>query len=386
MSPLVKWACPEGKPTYGEVHEPLFCVSECLDKCASPFLIAALTHSVQSNHHKGKYISATGLSGCKRKLYLERSIPYADYMKNSFYAYRGTVMHQVVEDSSSVSLGGISLDDLGYLTEWKMLIGFCFQHGGFSLEDSVSPYDETTWDDVNCPQCKKSRVRHADREWILLGGTLDGLEPIWRNFDPDSGVLTAILWDLKTMQEYAVNYFIKGDSKNSYHPHIKDAHFLQAQVYKYLAERSTPPKALRDKGVKRIKLVESNIQAFSMGQFPRTGGSYMWKDHWTKPETSWDIPHIPFMQDDWIEEYIKVEGYPLYKSLILNEERPPICPPEGTKKGEHSWECRFCSFPGSKYCPNPEKEWELLQSGKSPEEAFSLTQGAYNGEEEEGTD
>jgi len=376
--PLTHWACPEGSPTYGETHDPKFCITECPNKCASPFMIAALTASVQTNHHRGKYVSATSLSGCKRKLLLERLVAYADYMKNSFYSYRGTVMHQVVEDASAIELDGVTLGALGYLTEWRMLVGFCFEHGGFALPDEVSAFDESTWDKVNCPACKKSRVPHVKREWILLGGTLDGLEPVWRDYDPDTGVLPCILWDLKTMQEYAVSYFIKGDPKNKYHPHVKDAHFEQAQVYKYLAERSTPPLALRERGVTRLELVEANIQAFSMGQFPRTGSTYSWKEHWRKPEKTWDIPAIHFMEDAWIENYIKVEGYPIYKSLILNEERPPIRPPEGGKADEHSWECRFCAFHGSKFCPNPAAEWAALESGMDPDNAYEAAKGAGN--------
>ena len=172
--PLVQWACPEGSPTHGESYEAKYCITECEHKCASPFLIAALTSSVQSNHHKGKYISATALSGCNRKLYLERNIPYADYMKNSFYSYRGTVMHQVVEDAGNIELGGVTLDTLGYLTEWRMLIGFCFEHGGFKLHPKVNVFNEDTWKHVKCPQCSKSRIKLSERQWILLGGTLDG--------------------------------------------------------------------------------------------------------------------------------------------------------------------------------------------------------------------
>ena len=366
--PLVRWACPEGKETYGETHDPKYCITECSDKCASPFLIAALTSSVQTNHHKGKYISATSLSGCNRKLYLERTTDYADYMKNSFYSYRGTVMHQVVEDAGNMEFEGISLGQLGYMTEWRMLIGFCFNHGGFSLHPDVDPFDENTWGKVNCPGCKKSRVPHKKREWILLGGTLDGLEPIWVEFK--DGTLPCVLWDLKTMQEYAVTYFIKGDKKNTYHRHVKDEHYLQAQVYKYLAERSTPPDTLVSQGVERLKLVESNIQVFSMGQFPRTGSSYRWKDHYTKPETDWDIPAITFMSDQDIEAYIKKAARPIYESLILNEKRPSICGPNSNKPDEHSWECRFCAFQGSKFCPNPAKEWDALLEGQEPEEAF----------------
>lgn len=279
-------------------------------------------------------------------------------------------MHQVVEDAGEIKLGGISLGALGYLTEWKMLIGYCFEHGGFRVADSVSPYDESTWESVACPECKRTRKKIADREWMLLGGTLDGLEPLWRDFDPEEGILYCVLWDLKTMQEYAVRYFIKGDDKNQYHRHVKDEHFAQAQVYKYLAERSKVPEVLAEKGVKQIKLVESNIQAFSMGEFPRTGSKYMWKEHYTHDDSLWDIPSVHFMEDEWIENHITSNGYQIYKSLILKEERATICPPEGNKKGEHSWRCRFCAFYGSAECPNPTLEWELLQSGMAAEEAF----------------
>lgn len=339
-------------------------------------MIAALTSSVQGNHHRGKYISATALSGCNRKLYLERKVSYADYMKNCFYSYRGTVMHQVVEDAGNIKLDGITLGELGYLTEWRMLIGFCFKHGGFALPETVTAFDEDSWDVVKCPQCSKSRIKLTDRQWILLGGTLDGLEPVWSDFDPDTGTLPCILWDLKTMQEYAINYFIKGDDKNTYHKHVKDPHFLQAQVYKYLVERSIPPQPLRDRGVLKLQLVESNIQAFSMGQFPRTGSSYMWKDHWRKQETVWDIPAVHLMDDTWICDYITEAAMPIYKSLILDEERPTICAPESKKPKEHSWECRFCAFENSKYCPNPIIEWEALQDGVDAEEAYIRAGGS----------
>jgi hypothetical protein len=291
-------------------------------------------------------------------------------MKNSFYSYRGTVMHQVVEDAGEIRLNGISLGAMGYLTEWKMLIGYCFDHGGFTVAKTVDPQDESTWDTVECPECKKNSKENS--EWMLLGGTLDGLEPVWAEFDEATGVLPCILWDLKTMQEYAVTYFIKGEAKNTYHRHVKDEHFLQAQVYKYLAERSLVPEVLEQRGVKSVKLVESNIQAFSMGQFPRTGSSYMWKAHYTHPLSLWDIPSIHFLDNAEIEAHINVNGREIYETLVKNERRASICPPDSKKSEVHSWRCDFCCFPGTTYCPNPSVEWRELESGKSPDEAFRI--------------
>lgn len=373
MSPLTKWACPSSAPTYGETHIPLYCITECTNKCLSPFLLAALTNSVQGNHHRGKYLSATSLSGCVRKLKAERTIDYSDEPRNQFYAYRGTVMHQVLDDASGLDLIGNNVGTLyeaGFLSEFRMAIGFCFEHGGFKLHKKVSAFDESTWTHLVCPSCKKeSRLG----DLFILGGTLDGFEPIWEEFDHKEGTLWGHLHDLKTMAEYAVKIFIQGDKKkNTYHPHIKDSHFIQANIYKYLLERSAPPPNLKKRGVKRFKLRSGNIQAFSMNDAPRTGAAYSWTPHYTQSKSNWDIPSIEFETEEFIENYIRTKGRPVYEALIKGAEYASICEPEKNSRGRHSWQCDFCSFAGSYVCPNPKAEWEHLQNGKTPEEAFIL--------------
>jgi len=370
MSPLVRWACPENKPTFGETHEASHCITTCEDKCASPFMIAALTASNQRNHHRGKYISATSLSGCVRKLQLERTVDYADFMQNSFYGYRGTVMHQVVEDSALVDLGELgSLESLGYLSEWRMSIGFCMEHGGFRLPAGSDATQDDAWLDTACPDCEPNNPTQV----LLLGGTLDGLEPIWDTFDPDEGTLDAILWDLKTMQEYAVRYFIQGDKKNVYHPNVKDGHYEQAQMYRYMAEICEPPQLLKDRGVKRLNLIEANIQVFAMNKFPRTGTHNSFKSG-RSAEMDYFVPEITFESNEWVEEYIRERALPIYHSLVTGEKRGPITEPTGGN--EHSWLCRFCAFYETEYCPDPTSEWKLLQENVVPDEAFiQVSQG-----------
>jgi hypothetical protein len=369
--PITHWACPADKPTYGEAHTADFCITECQHKCVSPFLIAALTASNQKNHHKGKYISATSLSGCVRKLKSERTLNYAEYMANALYAYRGTVMHQVVEDAAGIRMpNGLVLAEVGYVTEWRMLIGFCFHHGGFEVAETVDVNDEATWDTVHCPLCVEQDVPAEERGWFLLGGTLDGLEPLWDQFDEEEGILYAILWDLKTMADYAITKFITGDDSASHHPNVKDGYVVQANIYKYLAERSIPPEILRKRGVKKIRFVESHIQAFGMSHFPRTGSTYRYKKHWKHELSDWEIPGIEFWADDQIEAFISEKGRPIYETLILDNDRGPICEPEG-KGPEHSWECRFCAFYETAICPNPSVEWKALKKGATPEEAFA---------------
>ena len=388
--PLVKWACPEGSPTYGQSFEPTYCITKCPHRCASPFLLAAMTFANQSNHHKGKYMSATSLSGCTRKLQLERLVDYADFVKNAFYAYRGTVMHAVVENAADVALitpeGAdlISLLELGYITEWHMKIGFCLEHGGFAVPDDADPDNDDTWGP--CPTCVAKRTPKKRRKAFLLGGTMDGLEPLWHQFDPETGVLPCIIWDLKTMADYAMTKFITGDSQNEHHPNVKDEHFLQLHVYKYLGERSLPPETLRARGVKKLVMVAGNIQGFGMSDMPRTGGSYRYRKSYRSEWVDYHIPSVEFKEDEWVEEYIRDNSKPRIRALIDVSERGEITEPAKNSKGAHSWMCTLCAFHGSAHCPDPEKEWkwtiELSRDGMSREDARAQAFRIASGEPE----
>ena len=379
--PVTHFACPPGKPTYGEVHEPEHCITKCQHRCMSPYLMAAIVASNQKNHHKGKYVSATALSACVRKLQNERTLDYAEYYHNLYYAFRGTVTHTVLEEAVGVKLGeGKSLEDLGFLSEWRMQIGFCFRHGGFRVPATLDASNPETWVGVACPGCVKDQVPPEESEWFILGGTLDGLEPVWELFKAKSGILPAKLHDLKTMQEYAITYFVKGDAGNTLHPQVKDAYVQQARVYRYLAEMSEPPEILKRRGVKKIKMIESHIQAFAMGHAPWTGGgTFRWKDHYRNPLKDWPMHPVDLGTTAWVESYIRTQARPIYDSLILNKVRGPIIEPEvdskgkpeSSSKGSHSWACDFCAFHASDYCPNPRLEWEQLQAGADPETAFA---------------
>lgn len=370
--PLAGFACPESAPSYGEAHEFQYCIMECKSRCLSPYMLAAVAASNERNHHKGKYISATSLTGsCVRKLALERTLPYTQEPKKVLYGYRGTVMHTVIEDAVGWrGLGGKSLLDLGYLSEWSMIIGFCFRHAGFPLPPGIDPTDQDTWTQVECPTCVDQGVPVEQQEWFVLGGTLDGAEPL--TFDKESGTLTMVLHDLKTMKDYAVNKFIFGDEEATLHTHTKDGYVVQANLYRYLAERSVPPEALREKGIRQLKFDHARLQAFSMGEFPYMGSSYMARKHWKHPYTAQEIPVIKFFDDEWVENLIRENGKPIYDSFLTGQVRPPICPPEGKGKS-HSWMCDFCAFKGDvDRCPNPSVEWASLQEGWSPEEAFQI--------------
>lgn len=350
----------------------------------SPFLLAAIINANRRNHHKGRYVSATALSGCVRKLKLERTVDYAEEPGKLFYSFRGTVTHVVVENAAEIKLfDGKSLVDLGFMSEWRMAIGFCFKHGGFPLPPDVDKHNQDTWDNVRCPYGKRC-------DCIVLGGTLDGLEPLWDLFDEETGVLPMVLHDLKTAQEYAVTKIITGDPDAKMHAkvngikvgHFKDEYVWQAQVYKYLGERDTPPEELARKGVKRIQIVESRLQYFAMGNWPYAGSTYKFRKHYKHDWTHWEIPTIKFLEDKAIEAYIKERAWPIYQSLVLDKERGPICEPADNNYEAHSWLCGgFCAFHRTTYCPAPEIEWGALQEGKTPDEAFEIALKVLGAEE-----
>lgn len=375
--PVKYFSCPPDKPTYGEFHDVEHCVTKCQHQCYSPFLMAAIYGTNIRNHHKGRYVSATALSGCKRKLKLERTVDYAEEAQSLYAAFRGTITHTVVESAMETAFpSGNTLASLGFVAEWNMIVGFCLRegHGAFPVAPDVDVDDMASYAQHSCPVCDREGIPHNEQEWVFLGGTLDGAAPV---FDLDAPVENTIfideegtahykLSDIKTMKSFALGYMVRGDPKNTLHPQIKDDYVRQARVYAYLSSRATVPAALVDRGIKRIKMVRSDIQAFAMGEAPWTGGgTYRWKDHFKNPLKDWPMYPIDLADDAWVEDYIRTEARPILESLILDQNRGPI------RKPEQAWLCKgYCSFAGTEYCPNPDIEEALLADGVDPEEAF----------------
>jgi hypothetical protein len=381
--PIVAFACPSDKKKYGEIHEPEYCVVACDEQCYSPFLMTAIYGVNQRNHHKGRYVSATALSGCKRRLHLERTVDYAEEYKKLYAAFRGTITHTVIEEALHTKFAsGRSLASLGFIAEWNMIVGFCMkypEHGAFSVDPDADPDDLAFYAQNGCPICDDILIPRNEQEWILLGGTLDGGAPVFRgkpehwieSVEPSIyvdaiGTAHYKLSDLKTMKEYALSYFVKGDPKNQLHPQIKDDYVKQARVYAYLASRARVPAALAARGIKRIKMVRSDIQAFAMGEAPWTGApTFRWRDG-KGPLKDWPMHAIDLGDEKWIEAYIFREARPILDSLIYERERAPV------RSEDQAWLCAdYCSFGGTEFCPNPEIEAELIKQGVAPEEAFA---------------
>jgi hypothetical protein len=306
---------------------------------------------------------------------------YADTPHSMLYSYRGTLAHQVIEDAAHfVFPGGETLTDMGFLTEERMLMCFCFEHGGFPAPEGSDPYDETTWGSVVCPKCKKSKVAVDKREWFFLSGTLDGFEPCWDDFDPQTGTLPGVIFDNKTSADFAINNIISGKdaAKSPYASPFKNSHCEQLNLYAFLLTRIALPKGILDaaakKGVavKKLKVTGLVIQMLSMMQFPTSGTSVMFSNHYTKPKVPTPIPALPLFEEGWAEAHIKKHGRDAYKGLILEQNPAPLCAPESNSKDAHHWKCAgFCAFHETFACPSPKDEWIALKRGDTPEQAFA---------------
>lgn len=355
--PCVQFACPDYKPSAGEQHELDYCIEQCADRCMSATLLVAIMAAERANHHKGAYLSATSLFGCGRSLVLSRTLDYAEDPRNLYYGYRGSVIHTVAEQATEAKVfkDGTNLLERGWLSEFRMLIGFCVEHGGFQVPETVDPWNEETWAEAVCPHCTVQP--------LLLGGTMDQAEPLWGEFDPEVGLLWVDIIDIKSMADYAVQAFVTAEG-------AKPEHRWQLSLYKYMLERSRVPESLQEKGVRMIKVRGATIQAFGMNHAPRTGSSYPFKKHYSHPETIWEVPAIEFPTDAEIESLVRERGTPIMESLILRQHTGRVCAPEKNSYKMWSWRCRFCPMANSIHCPNPEVEYALNQQGVSPQESL----------------
>jgi hypothetical protein len=240
------------------------------------------------NPHKGKLISVSQLcGGCKRKTMLERNFPYFIVPDQKLPTFRGTLVHSLVELSKTPEIL-----DAGWIIEKHMELPVTTESG----------------------------------DWVL-SGTLDAFDKKRKT-----------LFDIKTLQEYAIVKMVRGNEKGTWSNHISDQYVKQANLYGYMGRKLKlfAPKKLR-------------LQIFGFSRLILTGTTVVLKDRWKEEE--FFLPDIPILPDEEIESWIKIEGDSWFR--IMFEERPaPVC----TK--EFSWLCKKCHFNGTRYCPDPMKERE----------------------------
>lgn len=243
----------------------------------------------KSNPHKGKMISVTQITGgCKRKVCLERTLPYHLEPDKKLPTFRGTLIHSLIEKGNTKEIKKAK-----WLIEQHMELPITTKSGSWILSATLDAYD------------KKRKT----------------------------------LFDVKTLQEYAVEKMVTGKEEGTWSDHISDAYVKQANLYRYIGKKLD----LFD--AKRLRL-----QIIGFGRMILTGTIVKLKTKASKwKEESFDLPDIPILPDKLVESWINIDGDEWYRILYGNEPAP-VC------NDDWSWLCKSCIFNKTQHCPDPDAE------------------------------
>jgi hypothetical protein len=301
--------CPPGSPTHGEDHPIAHCMGRCEHPCVAPPLLAAIVKADRANHHAGAYISATMLTGkssCARQVVLERTRDYRVEPRQKWWAFRGGIVHALIEGAEDAAI------PYGWLQELRL----------------------------------KTTLTCDDGVTVDIGATVDCYNPVSRK-----------LLDFKSMADVKVMSFIKGTPVNRwatpgiYSPHLDDAHVLQTNIYRWVLSRCKIPDDiradLRELGIE----IDSEtwpvpdklyIQAISMQELPLSGGTY-WPQRAKEGYTIDEVPVIPL---DELEDMIRPRARQWY-SYLVEGVHPPVV------DEDDAWLCRSCGHNGELYTGAP---------------------------------
>lgn len=285
--PLKGFICPDYGEEPGRENKVSYCLTDCSCPCVAPNVLSAMYEAEKQNPHKGDVISVTQLTGgCKRKTLLERTEDYYVLPDKKLPTFRGSLIHALVEKSSNRAV-----KKAGWLVEQNMLLPCTTRSGSWTLSGTLDAYD-------------------AKRETIF---------------------------DIKTLQDYAVEKMVKGNNEGQYSNHISDAYVLQLNTYRYMA--------------KKLGLFDAKklcLQVIGFGRLIITGSAVYLKNRSGKEEL-YHLPDVPILDDSIIEGLINTEGDEWYR--ILHKEEPaPVC------GQDYAWLCKICQFNGTKHCPDPDAE------------------------------
>lgn len=288
---LEGFICPEHGEAPGRENNIKYCITECPNPCTAPNVLVTMLNAERANYHQGKRISVTMLTGgCKRRTLLERNLPYYVEPDRALPAFRGSLIHALVEEA------GDMLKEFGWQIELHLELV----------------------------------VRTKSGEWILTG-TLDAYDSLRKT-----------LYDLKTLQEYAVKMMVLGKNKGTWSEHIPDYYVKQTNIYRYMAKK-----------LELFTAEHLKLQILTFRQLLLTGKTHMvglqkgFK--WSTEE--YTIPPVPILDDELVKEWIESEGEEWYRILFEGAHAPVV-------SKDQKWLCKICPFIGTKWCPNPDKERE----------------------------
>lgn len=345
------YVCPPGGEEPGRQNEVEYCLGKCQRPCITPPLLAAMHKASRENYHKGAYISASMLSGggCARQVMFERYMEYYDLPTRSYWAFRGTHAHAIVEGAQDL------IAQYGWLQEIRMATTLTY--------DLPSPiFDEAgAW----TGQFDEKRALE-----LVVRGTCDAYNP-----------LTRTLVDCKSMADKKVEMMIKGKTPGTYSKNLQDSWVAQLNIYRFLIGR-TPvsdevKQQFKDFGLPAIRgktFPSPNklfIQGIAMMSHPVSGSRLAHKER--GGVTVYDIDNVPVWNMQDIEEFIRPKALMWFKALNM-QIRPPVV------TSENSWLCKNCVFNGNECHPEDERTAAVTkQEDAGTEMPFTLLKETTNG-------
>lgn len=286
MSPLIGWRCPPYGESEGRANKISYCKNKCSVPCTAPHLLQVMLDQEKANPHKGNLISVTMLTGgCKRKVFLERTVDYYLEPDRKLPTFRGSLIHELVSQVDPKVAKRSK-----WLVEEHMELPVETKSGAWSLSATIDFYE-------------------AARKTI---------------------------YDLKTLQDYAVNKMITGKESGTWSPNIPDPYVKQLNLYRYMAHE-----------LKRFRVNRLRLQVIGFGRLFLTGTTVKYGPK--KDLQIYEIPDVPILPKATVEEWIQTEGDEWFRILFKKESAP-------VRSEEYKWLCYSCPFYKSEYCPDPEAE------------------------------
>ena len=138
--------------------------------CVPPAIVELIRKNLKGSYHHGTNVSASVLTGCLRKTYLERTNDYANSLEAEYWMIRGSLIHQVFE---------------GYSPDWECeQTYFKTLPNGQKVYGTVDAYHPETQTLVDYKSCAdeafmffkgKPKPDHVFQtnvyRWLLHGGT-----------------------------------------------------------------------------------------------------------------------------------------------------------------------------------------------------------------------
>lgn len=248
---LIGFRCPAVSQTAGKEVDFITCL-RCQNECLPVMLRAGI---IKSHQYRGTGISATTITGCPRQTFLSRTQDYyANPLTLIYSAFRGSMVHQILETISQGKFGGknveldLAIDEVmhQFITEKRFYKNF--------------PLTST--------------------KLVEVSGQVD----IYHR-------PTCILHDYKTMADKGIYYLAKG---------IKEAHIIQTNFYRWLLPKFLPVK----------KII---VHYITMSAVYTTGKHIVFMER--GKDKSFDLPDVPLMLEKEFIETVRPKIAEIYEAF-----------------------------------------------------------------------